>query len=367
MTLFPLPVGFLPLVDAAPLIVAAEMGFDHVESIALDLRRATSWSGLRDMVSFGQVLAAQMLSPMPVAAALGLGGVSVGLSAISVLSTNGEVIGISNRIADQLRERPNALAFDDAAAAGAALISVAGGPLRVGVPFPFSMHAELLYYWLSSLGLPAPSALEVRTVPPPLMAAAMASGEIDAFCVGEPWGSIAVEKNAGELLLAGCAIWPGAPEKILGVRTDLLGTIPEQLGALVRAVWHAGQWLDNPRNYTVACEILSSRTYLDVPSEIIDRSLTGHLLTSARGGTHMVHDFIGFSQTQPQERHAAWMADRLAGRLGLDRSAAVPAGRTQFAAAFHRHAVQAIPGYEPDLPRPDRLFDGRDLNIDLGE
>ncbi|SDZ59652.1 NitT/TauT family transport system ATP-binding protein [Jannaschia faecimaris] len=367
MTLSPLPVGFLPLVDAAPLIVAAEMGFDHAEGFALDLRRATSWSGLRDMVSFGQVMAAQMLSPMPVAAALGLGGVSVGLSAISVLSTNGEVIGVSSRIADQLRAIPNALAFNDAAAAGAALISIAGGPLRMGVPFPFSMHAELLYYWLSSLGLPAPSGLDIRTVPPPLMAAAMASGEIDAFCVGEPWGSIAVEQNAGELLLPGCAIWPGAPEKILGVRTDLVETIAEQLSALVRAVWHAGQWLDDPRNHTVACEILSSRTYLDVPSEIIDRSLTGHLLTSARGGSHVVRDFVGFSQTMPEERHAAWMAGRLAGRLGLDKTAAVPAGRVRFAAAFHRNAVQAIPEHQPQSPRLDRFFDGRDLDIDLGD
>lgn len=359
-----MPVGFLPLVDAAPLIVAAEMGFDRAEGVALDLRRATSWSGLRDMVTFGQVMAAQMLAPMPVAAALGLGGASVGLSAISVLSTNGEVIGVSAKIADRLRERSQALAFDDAAAAGAALISVAEGPLRVGVPFPFSMHAELLYYWLSSLGLPAPSGLDIRTVPPPLMAGAMASGELDAFCVGEPWGSIAVEQTAGELLLPGCAIWPGAPEKVLGVRRDLLETVPEPLAALVRAVWQAGQWLDDPGNHTVACEVLSSRAYLDVPSEIIDRSLTGHLLTSSRGSSHMVRNFIGFSNTQPDIRHAAWIANRLADRLGLDKTAAIPAGCQGFAAAFHRDAVNAIPGHRPQPPGLTRFFDGRDLDID---
>ncbi|MBU1834476.1 MAG: ABC transporter substrate-binding protein, partial [Alphaproteobacteria bacterium] len=93
-----LPVGFLPLIDAAPLIVAREMGFDRAEGVTLDLRRAHSWSALRDMVSFGQVMAAQMLAPMPVATALGLSGAGGPLAAVAVLSTNGEVIGVSRRI-----------------------------------------------------------------------------------------------------------------------------------------------------------------------------------------------------------------------------------------------------------------------------
>lgn len=91
-----LSVGFLPLVDAAPLIVAHEMGFAAEEGIALDLRRAPSWSSVRDMLSFGQVEAAHMLAPVPVATALGLGGNGTPLSAVSVLSVNGDIIGVSN-------------------------------------------------------------------------------------------------------------------------------------------------------------------------------------------------------------------------------------------------------------------------------
>lgn len=366
MTLHAVPIGFLPLVDAAPLIVAVELGFDRAEGIAIDLQRATSWSGLRDMVSFGQVMAAHMLSPMPIAAALGLGGQSVGLSAISVLSTNGEVVGVSRRIADRLRDVGHDFAFKDAGAAGSALIEATEGRLRVGVPFPFSMHAELLYYWLSSMGLPAPAALEIRTVPPSLMAAAIAAGEIDAFCVGEPWGSIAVEGNAAELLLPGRAIWAGAPEKVLGVRTDLLATIPEQFGALVRALWHAGQWLNDPRSHTAACEILSGRNYIDVPSEIIDRALTGHLLTSARGGSQTVSGFVDFARTQPDAVHADWMGGQLAARLGLDRTVAASGARATFAVEFYQQAVSTIPGILPKAKDPDRFFDGRVLAIDLG-
>jgi len=88
------PVAYMPLVDAAPLIVAQEMGFAEAEGVALELIPAPSWSSVRDMLAFGRVDAAHMLSPVPVAMAMGLGGVSTALSAVSVLSVNGNVIGV---------------------------------------------------------------------------------------------------------------------------------------------------------------------------------------------------------------------------------------------------------------------------------
>ncbi|MEO0989799.1 MAG: ABC transporter substrate-binding protein, partial [Pseudomonadota bacterium] len=202
-----LSLAFIPLVDAAPVVVAHEMGFAAEEGLDLDLVKAPSWSSVRDMLAFGRVDAAHLLSPMPVAMALGLGGVSSALSAVQVLSVNGNVVGVSNALGQRIAELGHDFGFNDAQAAGNALASAAGGRLRVGVPFPFSMHAELLFYWLSASGLPAPQGIEIRTIPPPLMAEAIGAGEIDAFCVGEPWGSIAVETGTGRLLLPGRAIW----------------------------------------------------------------------------------------------------------------------------------------------------------------
>ena len=235
-----IPVGFIPLVDAAPLIVAQEMGFAAEEGLDLDLQRAPSWSSLRDMLCFGRVDAAHMLSPLPVASALGLGNVGTGLAAISVLSINGNVIGVSAEMADRLRAQGHDFAFNDAHAAGHALIEAAQGPLRIAVPFPFSMHAELLYYWLNALGYPAPQGIDIRTVPPPLMAEAIRAGDVDAFCVGEPWGSIVVEEALGALLLPTSAIWSFAPEKVLAVREDWAANETELSGRLIRAVWKSG-------------------------------------------------------------------------------------------------------------------------------
>ncbi|SNT72807.1 ABC transporter substrate-binding protein [Paracoccus seriniphilus] len=358
-----LHIGFLPLIDAAPLIVAAEMGFDRAEGIALDLRRAHSWSALRDMVSFGQVTAAQMLSAMPVATALGLGGAGAPLAAVAVLSTNGEVIGVSKAIAARMREAGHAFALNDPDAAGRALIAAARGPLRIAVPFPFSMHAELLYYWLTALGLPAPASVDIRTVPPPLMAAGLAAGELDAICVGEPWGSVAVETGAGALLLPGSAIWAGAPEKVLGVRADLADANPEPLRAAIRALWHAGQWLSDRQSRTTACELLAGSQYLDVPAEIIDRALSGHLTISGRGKSRHVPKFVDFSRYAPHAAHAAWIGERLAARLGLDRTAARTAAIATYRSDQNRDVLQAIPGYRERETAPDRFFDGQELGL----
>ncbi|APX89172.1 nitrate transporter [Brevirhabdus pacifica] len=350
-----LPVGFVPLTDAAPLIVAVEMGFDRAEGIALDLRRANSWSVLRDMVSFGQVTAAQMLSPMPVASALGLGGAGAPLAAVAVLSLNGEVICVGNAIADRLRASGHDFGFEDMEAAGRALLAAAPEGLRVGVPFPFSMHAELLHDWMRRLRPTEPPALDIRTVPPPLMAAALAAGEIDAFCVGEPWGSMAVERGAGALLLPGVAIRPGASEKILGVRADLADRAPDQLHALIRALWHAGRWLTDPQSRVTACEMMSGRDYLDVPAEVLDRALSGELTISPRGETRKVDRFIDFGQGAPRAAEAAWIADRLAERLGREVDPARRAAKDTFRTDLYARAVAPVAGFAPlgeSLPRP---------------
>lgn len=357
MKLVSLPVAYVPLVDAAPLIVAQEMGFAAAEGIGLDLIAAPSWSSVRDMLAFGRVDAAHLLSPVPVAMAMGLGGVTTPVSAVSVLSANGNVIGVGREIETRLRATGYDFDFADPVRAARALAAVRDGPLTFGVPFPFSMHVELLRYWSGATAL-GEQGIEIRTVPPPLMTAALAAGDVDAFCVGEPWGSVAVEQGAGALLLPGQAIWNFSPEKVLAVRTGWAETEPDLLGRLMRAVWQAGRWLARPESRTTASEILARREYLDVPSELIDRALTGNLILSGQGEHRQVDTFLEFHKgaaTFPWRSQAHWIARRLGAANGVE----VPEGGGAFAEVFRTDLHRwHLGGVAADMPGASAKVEG---------
>lgn len=228
----------------------------------------------------------------------------------------------------------------------------------MGVPFPFSMHAELVFYWLTALGLPAPQGVQVRTVPPSLMAQALQAGEIDAFCVGEPWGSQAVENGVGELLLPGSAIWAFAPEKVLALRADWAETQPALRDRLIRAVWRAGRWLSDPASRTLAAEMLSHPEALDLAPEIIERALTGRLVISPSGTMRIVPRFLEFhagAASFPWRSQAQWIGMQLASRTGLDRDLAMTRARSVFRSDLHRRALTRTTA---DLPGASSKVEG---------
>lgn len=353
-----LTAGFIPLLDVAPLVIAREIGFAEEEGLDLQLQSAPSWSTLRDMLALGQIEAAHMLSPVPVASALGLGGSAAQLDALSVLSVNGNVVGVSRDLAQRMRGAGFGFDFADAFAAGKALIAASGDKPRIGVPFPFSMHAELLYHWLGALGVKAPQDLQVKTVPPPLMAQAMAAGEIDAFCVGEPWGSIAVENGVGELLLPGSAIWSFAPEKVLAVRHEWATKEPDLCRRLMRATWRAGRWLSNIENRMMASEILARPEYVDIDAGILERALSGRLIISPNGDVRRQSEYVRFfagAATFPWRSQAAFIGSRLAARTGLDRAQAMDAARMVFRTDLYRQNLSDVGA---DLPGASEKLEG---------
>ena len=349
--------AFMPLVDAAPLIVAQEMGFAETEGISLGLIAAPSWSSVRDMLAFGRVDAAHLLSPVPVAMALGLGGVSTPISAVSILSANGNVLGVGRALEETLRVSGYGFDFSDPVKAAAALSDVRKGPITFGVPFPFSMHVELLRYWCAHTEL-GEDGIDIRTVPPPLMAEALAAGDIDAFCVGEPWGSVAVDRGLGALLLPGKAIWQFAPEKVLAVRTDWAETEPDLLGRLMRAVWRAGRWLGRPESRSTAGEILSRKAYLDVSAELIDRALSGHLTVSGSGEQRQVAHFVEFhagAATFPWRSQAKWIARHLQMRHGIGDEVSLAQAASVFRSDLHRRHLNSTGA---DLPGASEKVEG---------
>lgn len=368
-------VGFVPLLDAAPLIVAREIGFAAEEGLDLVLHREMSWAALRDRLIWGRYAAAQMLAPVVVAQTAGIGAGDAALDALMVLSVNGDVLGATPALADAVARGGGT--FLDASATARALVSAARGrPLRVGVPFPLSMHAALVDCWL-----PAGTGALV-TLPPPRMASAMAAGEIDAFCVGEPWGSVAVETGAAQLILSGAAIWQFAPEKVLAMPRSAVDADPDLAAALMRAVWRSARWLGERDNAMTAAELVS--THIDVAPDLLERLISGRLVFDATGAeirTPRAIEFFGGAATFPWRSQALWIADWLARTTGADRARLRAAARASFRADLYRSVLGPIgadlPGASEKLEGamaaptavastlgklllgPDRFFDGR--------
>ena len=349
MPLTSLTLGYVPLIDAAPLILARELGFAAEEGLEFRLLRQGAWAQARDLLGAGVIDAAHMLAPMPVAQALGLGPALPDLDLVMVLSQGGQAVAISQKLAARLRENGHDFDFQDARKAGEALRYAAPGRLRIGVPFPFSTQVELMQHWLSACGFAQEP--EVVTVPPPLMAAAMAAGEVDAFCVGEPWASSAVEQGVATLLLPGIAIWAAPPEKGFVMRRDFTRAQPELTGALMRAIWRACRWLDETENRDTAVEIISRREYLDLPPELAERGLTGRLQISPMGEMRAVPDFVSFHRggvNFPWKSLAALFAQRIAQRHGLDPVWAMDRAMAHFRTDLYRTHLRgagaALPG-----------------------
>ena len=380
--------GYLPLVDCAPLIIAKELTFAAQEGLNLTLMRQPSWSALRDRLAFGHLHFAHMLSPMPLAMSLGLGSVPAKMDALMVLSVNGTVIGVSADLDQKMRATGWAPCFDDPASTSKALFAAAEGPLRIGVPFPYSMHRMLLEYWLKQDPNYSDRAIKILTIPPHDMAEAVRSGRLDMFCVGEPWGSVAVQDSEAALLLPGSAIWRAAPEKVLGARHEWIEENPDICKAMVRAVYKACRWLDQPENTPLAVEILARSQHLDLPDHAIDPALTKRITTRQNNAPTRVEHFLRFhdyAANFPWQSQACWISDQLSEGTNLDALAAREAARACFRSDIYSAALHAVAADIPQVSEklegalddaaplnkakggvilgPDRFFDGAVFNF----
>lgn len=316
--------GYVPLVDSAPLIVAQELRFAADEGIGLNLLPQPSWAALRDLLALGHLNVAHMLSPMPTAMSLGLSGPPAQVDALMVLSANGTVIGVSSMMADAMRAKGWHGGFDDPVATAPPMLAALNRPLRVGVPFPYSMHRLLFEYWMRHSG--GSPDMQIITTPPPLMADAVSSGELDVFCVGEPWGSVAVSAGVGELILPGVAIWAQAPEKVLAARRVWIDENATAVSGLMRAVSRAARWLDQPDNRELAIEILVRSAHLNLPVSAVEHALTGRFATRAGGPPLHVPDFVRFydrATNFPWRSQAAWMGEQISHLTGIDPAHAI--------------------------------------------
>lgn len=188
-----LTLGMLPLNDAAPLVVARERGFFAAHGLDVTLHVESSWAGLRDAMQLGLLDGAQMLPLMPLASTLGLDGRPTPMLSALTLNLGGNAITVSNALyASMQAAGPEAMVQAPISARALAAVvrqrRAAGQPaLRFASVYPFSSHHYQLRYWLAEGGVDPDRDLELRVVPPPLVAEQLEAGWLDGYCVGEPW------------------------------------------------------------------------------------------------------------------------------------------------------------------------------------
>ncbi|HSK29243.1 MAG TPA: CmpA/NrtA family ABC transporter substrate-binding protein, partial [Candidatus Limnocylindria bacterium] len=201
-----LRIGFIPLVDAAALIVAVDKGFTAAEGLEVDLVREVSWSNVRDKLNIGLFDAAHLLSPVAIASSLGIGHVRVPIVAPFNLGLNGNAITVTPALFDAIAgEAYGDIANPANSARALARVAAArrakgAEPLTFGITFPFSNHNYQLRFWMAAGGLDPDEDVRLVVLPPPYMAESLANGHVDGFCVGAPWNSVAVDLGMGRIL-----------------------------------------------------------------------------------------------------------------------------------------------------------------------
>ncbi|MEO1092002.1 MAG: CmpA/NrtA family ABC transporter substrate-binding protein [Pseudomonadota bacterium] len=279
-----LSLGFVPLTDAAPLIVAKERGFFVQVGLDVELVREQAWSSLRDKLVHGVLDGAQALAPMPLAMSLGLDTPSAAMRAPLVLSRNGNGITLRADIDDALKrgaQRPPELQAPGGAP-GPGLRPLVDArrasserPLTFAVVFPWSCHRYQLHDWLRAAGLDPVRDVAIVVVPPPRVADALAAGQIDGFCAGEPWNRLAVTSGVGRLATTGLELWPDAMEKVLAFRACWADANDDVVQRLLQALLRAGTWLEPLDHRLEAASMLAAEPYLDQPPSLIAMSLLG--------------------------------------------------------------------------------------------
>ena len=233
----PVRVGYIPLTDCAPLVMAAAKGFDRKHGIELVLSREPSWAAIRDQLLTGELDAAHALYGLVYGVHMGIGGPRQDMAVLMTLNRNGQAITLSRRLHERGVKN------------GADLAGLIHQDMRrhtFAQTFPTGTHAMWLYYWLASHGVHPFRDINNVVVPPPRMTGHLAVGNMDGFCAGEPWNALAIHENAGFTVATSQDIWPDHPEKVLACGQRFVGEHPHLARALIMAVLEAARYLDTP-------------------------------------------------------------------------------------------------------------------------
>ena len=318
--------GYIALTDSAALIIAKEKGFFEKHGLPdVEVAKQASWGATRDNLVLGGAAngidGAHILSPMPYLMHTGKvtqNNVPVPMAILARLNCDSQAISVAKEYTDtgvQLDASKLKAAFEKKKADG--------GEVKVAMTFPGGTHDLWIRYWLAAGGIDPDKDVSTIVVPPPQMVANMKVGNMDAFCVGEPWNEQLVNQGIGFTAASTGEIWKGHPEKALGMRADWVEKNPNAAKALMMAVMEAQMWCESMDNKDEMATIVGKRQWFNVPVKDIIGRLKGDI-NYGNGrvvhGTDLYMKFWANGASYPFKSHDTWfMAENIRwGKLAPD-------------------------------------------------
>lgn len=293
--------GYLKLTDAAPLIIAAELGYFTDAGLDVSLHQDVSWANLRDRLAVGALDGAQMPAPLPAMASLGVSGLRVPLISGLVISRNGNAITLGRDLLSRVSVERHLMTDRQLSASIIAdLLQEKDGGMTLAVVHAFSTHNLLLRRWLKQGGVDPDHDVNIIIVPPSQVVDSLQEGLIDGFCAGAPWGTIASIEDVGVNVAAGIDVWRNAPEKVFCVSEPWHEAHPATHLRLRLALMKACEWLADMSNRLECAEILSMPCYLDLDKDLLLPSLSGEMQFLSGENASLIQDFHLFNPRAPQ-------------------------------------------------------------------
>ena len=260
-------IGFIPLTDCSSVVMASVMEFDRKYGIKIVPSKEASWAAVRDKLVNGELDAAHVLWGLIYGVQMGLGGPKKDMAILMNLNHNGQAMTLSRKLYDKGIKDATSLA---------ALIKKEKSEYTFAHTFPTGTHAMWLYYWLATYGVNPFTDVKTITVPPPQMVANMRVGNMDGYCVGEPWPNRAIVDKIGFTAETTQGIWKDHPEKALGTTAEFVQKYPNSARAMTAAIIDAGRWIDATlSNRQKTAEVVSDRSYVNTDKEVIVARMLG--------------------------------------------------------------------------------------------
>ena len=260
-------IGFIPLTDCASVVMASVLGFDKKYGVKIVPSKEASWAGVRDKLVNGELDMSHVLYGLIYGVHLGTAGPKKDMAVLMSINQNGQAISLSKALADKgAVDGPSLAKF---MAANPRDYTFAG-------TFPTGTHAMWMHYWLAAAGINPLKGARLITVPPPQMVANMRVGNMDGFCVGEPWNQRAIMDGIGVTASTTQAIWQDHPEKVLGTTAEFAQKYPNTARAVTAAILEASRWIDEGlANKNKMAETIAGKAYVNTSVDAINQRILG--------------------------------------------------------------------------------------------